>query len=596
MNKISKKGLFALVAAAAAILMILPAASAPTEGAMGEAGDKIVFGGSGYDILMSVVPVSDGYVAVGNSAQFSGGDWAGTGANGRGGSDGTIVKFKLDGSVEWAKNFGGSGEDNFLDVIEVSDGYVVFGYSNKFDKDWAKFGVKGKGASDGVIVKFNKDGTVAWAKNFGGSGNDRFVSAAAVPGGFVAVGQTDTIDKDWAAQGCKGKGGTDGAVVKFNNDGTLAWAKNFGGSASDYFDSVISVSDGFVVVGTSHGMTGDWAELGLMTKGNGDGVIVKFNNDGTAVWANNFGGSGNDQFYAVTAIPGGYIAAGQSIKMDGDWANYGLTLNGAYDATLVKFGLDGKAVWAKNFGGSKDDYFRSLATVPGGFIVSGFSNQPDGYWAANGISSKGGTDNIVMKLNGDGTAVWMNGFGGAGNDYFYGLAAIPGGCVAVGNSVAASFGTGDWTGIAGRGNTDATMVVFSDGIFVPVTNITGVPSSAKAGAELTLAGTIIPSDASSKTIVWSIKDAGTTGASISGNKLTTNSAGTVKITATVSKGTATGDFVKEFTIKVTETGESSDVGDSSLMLAVIAGVFAGVFIGAAVYLVKRKGSSKKGTK
>ena len=590
MNKISKKGVFALVAAAVAILMIMPAASVPTEGAMGEVRDKIVFGGSGYDIFMSVAAVSDGYVAVGNSSMFTSGDWAGTGANGRGLSDGTIVKFDLDGSVAWAKNFGGSGEDYFINVIEVADGYVVIGNSNKFDRDWAKFGVKGKGALDGVIVKFNKDGSVAWANNFGGSGYDHLVSVAAVPGGFIAVGQTNTLDKDWAAQGCKGKGESDGTIVKFNSDGTVAWAKNFGGSAGDYFDSVISVSDGFVAVGSSYGMTGDWTEFGLTTKGNGDGVIVKFNNDGTAVWAKNFGGSGNDQFYAVTEIPGGYIAAGQSIKMDGDWAPYGLTGNGAYDATLVKFDLNGTAVWAKNFGGSKDDYFRSLATVPGGFIVSGFSNQPDGYWAANGISSNGGTDCIVMKLNGDGTVVWMNSFGGAANDYFYGLAAIPGGCVAVGNVNTASFGNGDLTGMAGRGGSDAILVVFGDGIFVPVTNITGVPSSAKVGTELTLTGTVVPSDASSKTITWSIKDAGSTGATISGGKLSTTAAGTVVVTATIAGGsTSSAPFVKDFTIKVTETGESGGgTGDLPLLWIGLIAVIAIALVGAAVFIMKGK--------
>jgi len=591
MNKISKKGLFALVAAAAAILMIMPAASVPTEGAVGEVQDKFVFGGSGYDIFMSVVPVSDGYVAVGNSTQFSSGDWAGMGASGKGVSDGTIVKFDLEGSVVWAKNFGGSGEDHFLSVIEVSDGYVVFGYSNKIDRDWAKFGVKGKGVDDAVVVKFNKDGSVAWAKSFGGSGYDRFVSAAAVPGGFIAVGQTNTLDKDWAAQGCTGKGGTDGAVVKFNNDGTVAWAKNFGGSVSDYFDAVISVSDGFVVVGSSYGMNGDWTEFGLTTKGNGDGVIMKFNNDGTAVWANNFGGTGNDQFYAVTAIPGGYIVAGHSIKMDGDWMPYGLTLNGAYDGTLVRFDLNGTAVWAKNFGGSKDEYFRSLVTVPGGFIVSGFSNQPDGYWAANGISSMGGTDCIVMKLNGDGTVVWMNSFGGAGNDYFYGLAAIPGGCIAVGNVNPASFGNGDLTGVAGRGGSDAVLVVFSDGVFVSVTNITGVPSSAKVGTELTLTGTVVPSDASSKTIVWSVKDAGSTGATISGGKLSTTAAGTVVVTATIAGGsTSSAPFVKDFTIRVTETGDSggSGMGDLPLLWIGLIAVIAIVLVGAAVFFMKGK--------
>jgi len=52
--------------------------------------------------------------------------------------------------------------------------------------------------------------------------------------------------------------------------------------------------------------------------------------------------------------------------------------------------------------------------------------------------------------------------------------------------------------------------------FVAVTGITDVPNAATAGTDLTLSGTVAPSDATNKTIVWSVKTAGTTGATIDG--------------------------------------------------------------------------------
>ncbi len=87
--------------------------------------------------------------------------------------------------------------------------------------------------------------------------------------------------------------------------------------------------------------------------------------------------------------------------------------------------------------------------------------------------------------------------------------------------------------------------------FVAVTGITGVPTTATAGTDLTLTGTVAPSDATNQTVAWSVYNAGTTGASISGNILSTTAAGTVTATATIADGaSASTDYTQDFTITV----------------------------------------------
>ncbi|MDR0334447.1 MAG: hypothetical protein LBH69_00975, partial [Methanomassiliicoccaceae archaeon] len=89
----------------------------------------------------------------------------------------------------------------------------------------------------------------------------------------------------------------------------------------------------------------------------------------------------------------------------------------------------------------------------------------------------------------------------------------------------------------GSGLTD-NMIISADP-FVPVTNITGIPTSTTVGS-FNLTGTAAPSDATNQNIMWSVKNAGTTGASVSGNTLTTTAPGTVTITATIYGGTLYG--------------------------------------------------------
>ena len=88
---------------------------------------------------------------------------------------------------------------------------------------------------------------------------------------------------------------------------------------------------------------------------------------------------------------------------------------------------------------------------------------------------------------------------------------------------------------------------------VAVTDITDVPSTKVAGTTLTLTYTVVPGYATNRAIVWTVTEAGTTGANIpvGTNQLTTSTAGTVTVLARIVNGKLTEDFTKTFTITVT---------------------------------------------
>ena len=73
---------------------------------------------------------------------------------------------------------------------------------------------------------------------------------------------------------------------------------------------------------------------------------------------------------------------------------------------------------------------------------------------------------------------------------------------------------------------------------VEITGIAGLPSQAVVGESLMLTGTVVPALAGEKTIIWSVENAGTTGAVISGNVFTAAAAGTAEVKAVIpnSKG------------------------------------------------------------
>jgi len=85
----------------------------------------------------------------------------------------------------------------------------------------------------------------------------------------------------------------------------------------------------------------------------------------------------------------------------------------------------------------------------------------------------------------------------------------------------------------------------------PVIDIIDLPEIVRIEIPLILTGTVVPSYATHQDIIWSIVDAGTTGATITGDIFLAASAGTVRVRATIADGLAWGvPFIKEFDIVV----------------------------------------------
>ena len=110
------------------------------------------------------------------------------------------------------------------------------------------------------------------------------------------------------------------------------------------------------------------------------------------------------------------------------------------------------------------------------------------------------------------------------------------------------------------GNVVITAEGVSDGTFIAVTNITGVPEFMEVGKALKLKGTVKPSNATNQEIQWEVTDEGETGAEIDEeNNLTAGASGEIIVTATITDGTADGeDYTQKFTIKVVGVASSSD--------------------------------------
>ena len=199
-----------------------------------------------------------------------------------GGNDGMIIKYSAEGEVEWAKEIGGSGSDVIKSVAVASDGgYIVGGYFRSIIIDLGQgTRLTNNGNENGMLIKYSAEGEIEWAKEIGGILHDGINSVAETRDrGYIVGGYFHKRINLENGGILASNGSNDGMIVKYNSEGKIEWAKSIGGASSEGINSVAETIDGNYVAGGYFWDTGGNLNLGngviLNKKGYSDGMVVK---------------------------------------------------------------------------------------------------------------------------------------------------------------------------------------------------------------------------------------------------------------------------------------------------------------------------------
>jgi Ca2+-binding RTX toxin-like protein len=306
-----------------------------------------------------------------------------------------ITKLNADGSFAWAKNLGGSNTDEGYDIAVDNSGNVYttgfFEGTADFDPDPGNtYNLTSSGGSyDIFISKLSADGSFAWAKDLGASNDDRGYGLSIDSSGNVyTTGKfRNTVDFDpdpGNTYNLTSSGGIDDIFIsKLDADGNFVWAKKFGGSDWDFGrDIAIDSSDNIYTTGYFSG-TVNFDSFSLTSAGQEDIFISKLNADGTVAWAKEMGGGGFDEGDSIAIDNSGNVYTSGYFQGTADFdpgtGTFPLTSMGGDDAFISKLDADGNFVWAKSFGGSLGDYAEGLTVDSSGNVyISGiFSDTVD---------------------------------------------------------------------------------------------------------------------------------------------------------------------------------------------------------------------------
>ena len=446
-----------------------------------------VIGGTNIDYIRTVSETTDGGYIVGGSFADSINLGNGISFAGKGYSDGMVIKYSSKGEIEWAKAIGGDEADYIRTVSETTDGgYIVGGEFGSSSIDLEnEISLKNKssysGFSDGMVIKYDAEGKIEWAKGIYGTSMDEINSVAGCSdGGYIVVGSfsSSSIDLENGTSLTNkgnGNGSDDGMLIKYSSDGEVEWAKTIGGTSSDYIRSVEECSDGgYIIGGYFESRSIDLGNgVSLTNKSDGsakdDGMVIKYSSNGEAEWAEGIGGADSDYINSVVECRnGGYIVGGR-FKSSSISLKNGISLinKGSDDGMVIKLEKtelpNPTVIKAQGIGETDEDKITSVAECSdGGYIAGGYfkSSSID---LENGISltNKGSEDGIVIKYSSNGEVEWAQGIGEKDEDKITSVAECSDGGYIVGGYFYSSIDLGNEISLTNKGSEDGMVIKYS---------------------------------------------------------------------------------------------------------------------------------------
>jgi PKD repeat protein len=295
----------------------------------------------------------------------------------------TIFPFTLTVSARdmWVHTWGGDSFDDAVDICTDDDGNIyVVGRTKSY----------GAGDEDALILKYAPDGTLRWARTWGGIGFDFPVGIEVLSDGNLVVGGNTSSF---------GPGLDDIYILTIDSTGELL-TQNAWGTDGYEVASGLALDDGDnVYFAGYHAPTGG---VPLM-------FTAKLTSGGSTVWAKAWGASGDARArcVAVDEMGNSYIAGIPD------------TNSSDYDSALLKFSSDGQLLWAKSWGGT------GLEAANG--ISVDASNR---IFLAGGTNSFGAgvMDVLLMEWNADGELLfaktWGTNAANGANDLFVSASGV----------------------------------------------------------------------------------------------------------------------------------------------------------------------------
>jgi hypothetical protein len=233
----------------------------------------------------------------------------------RGQNDAFLAQFDRTGTLRWVAPIGGTTGDNAFGVAPLGADVIIVGLFSgtaSFGQANGSVGatLTSAGANDIYVARYSAAGTLVWARQAGGSGNDAARSVAVDPAGAIyltgSFSATATFSSPGQTRQVTSAGLADIFVASYASNGDLRWVTSAGGAQID-----VGIAIALDTAGNSY-ITGSFtgqATFGAQTL-SGDGsqiLLARIGSNGQFQQVVQAGGAGTDEGRGIAVAPNGTI-------------------------------------------------------------------------------------------------------------------------------------------------------------------------------------------------------------------------------------------------------------------------------------------------
>jgi hypothetical protein len=289
-----------------------------------------------------------------------------------------------------------------------------------------------------------------WLSQAGGTGNEYGYSISHDNSGNSFVTGYFSVTASFGTHPITCSGGYDIFIAKLDANGNWLWAVRAGGYGNDQGNGINTDSNGNIYVTGYFTGLADFGTTSLTSAGAQDIFIAKLDTNGNWLWAVRAGGVYMDSGNGVSTDSGGNCYVTGYFQNSATFGSISLTSDGWDDIFVTKLDTNGHWLWGKCAEVSDINSINSGCSIStddnGNSHIIGIF-----YGAANfgttTLTSVGGQEIFIVKLDSDGNWLWGTRAGGVNND--------DGVYVSTDNS-GNIYATGAFQGTAGFGTTTLT--------------------------------------------------------------------------------------------------------------------------------------------
>ncbi len=347
-------------------------------------------------------------------------------------------------TFQWVKSIGGATSENGVHSTMDGSGNIYtigsFYGTVDFDPGSGESILTSLGGKDIFVQKMDANGNFAWVKRMGGSNEDIGTSITLDNVGDILItghfkGIVD-FNPNAGYNYLVSQGSTDIFVEKLHGDGNFVWAKSLGGSSADYGGTIKSDETGNIFLLQSYSGSADFNPgreiVTLTSKGDRDICLEKLSSFGTFEWAKSIGGNLLDVGNSLTLDASGNLYVTGNFRGTADFdpntSVTELTSYGNEDGFIEKFNSNGDIMWVKYMSSIGHDEGASITVdLSGNVYTTGSFEGTLHYFnpelGSSILTSAGGSDMYIQKINPNGNILWTKSYGGIYNEYGTGIYA-----------------------------------------------------------------------------------------------------------------------------------------------------------------------------